>query len=296
MARLRVLVVGCGDVGLRLCALLKGRVQLLALTSNPQRVTALRAQGLKPLLANLDQPQALARLAGLAHRVVHLAPPAASGATDTRTRALCQALSRRPPPSHLVYVSTTGVYGDAQGAWRSETDSLRPATERAYRRVDAEACLRHWGKRVGAGVSVLRAPGIYATDRPGGHPAQRLQRGSPVLRHEDDVFTNHIHADDLARACLLALFRGRGQRVFNASDDSELRMGDYFDLAADLCGLPRPQRVSRQEAKGLFSPLQLSFMSESRRLRNARIKRELRLRLRHPTALVGLRGRPVGGG
>jgi nucleoside-diphosphate-sugar epimerase len=291
-ARLRVLVVGCGDVGLRLCAALKGRVQVLALTSNPERVPLLRAQGLRPLVANLDRPQELARLAGLAQMVVHLAPPPGHGTTDTRTLALIRALGRRTLPVHLVYVSTTGVYGDAQGAWRSESDAVRPATDRARRRVDAEARLRAWGLDRGVGVSVMRAPGIYAADRPGGHPSERLRRGSPVLRPEDDVFTNHIHADDLARACMLALFRGRGQRVFNASDDSELPMGEYFDLAADLCGLPRPIRVSREEAQTLFSPMQLSFMSESRRLRNARIKRELRLRLRYPTAQQGLKPKP----
>jgi nucleoside-diphosphate-sugar epimerase len=143
-------------------------------------------------------------------------------------------------------------------------------------------------------VTILRIPGIYAPDRPGGHPAERLRRGSPVLRAEDDVYTNHIHADDLARACAAALHRGLPQRVLHASDDTELRMGEYFDLAADLCGLPRPPRLSREEASRQLSPLQLSFLGESRRLDNRRLKRELRLRLRHPTVREGLLQPPQG--
>jgi nucleoside-diphosphate-sugar epimerase len=138
-------------------------------------------------------------------------------------------------------------------------------------------------------ASVLRIPGIYAADREGGTPQARLHKGTPVLRAEDDVFTNHIHADDLARACMLALWRGRAQRTYNVSDDSELKMGDYYDAAADLYGLPRPPRVPRSTAADALPLMLLSFMSESRRLLNARMKRELRLSLRYPTVLDGLR-------
>ncbi|MDP3083893.1 MAG: SDR family NAD(P)-dependent oxidoreductase, partial [Rubrivivax sp.] len=184
--------------------------------------------------------------------------------------------------------STSGVYGDCGGAAFDETRALRPATPRARRRADAEAQLRWYGRRSGVCVSILRVPGIYAADRPGGHPRDRLLRGSPVLTVDDDVFTNHIHADDLARACAAALLRGAPQRVYHASDDTELRMGDYFDLAADLCGLPRPPRISRQTAEQTLAPLQLSFMGESRRLANNRLKDELRLRLRYPSVRDGL--------
>jgi nucleoside-diphosphate-sugar epimerase len=141
-------------------------------------------------------------------------------------------------------------------------------------------------------VTILRIPGIYAPGRPGGDPRERLARGTPVLRAEDDVFTNHIHANDLARACVAALHRGRPQRIVNASDDSELRMGDYFDLAADAYGLDRPARISRAEASLAFSAAQMSFLGESRRLDNRRLKRELGLVLRHPTPAEGLRRAP----
>ncbi|MDE2502335.1 MAG: SDR family NAD(P)-dependent oxidoreductase, partial [Burkholderiales bacterium] len=160
---------------------------------------------------------------------------------------------------------------------------------RAVRRVAAEDRLRQAGRAGALRTSILRIPGIYAADRAGGTPRERLLRGTPALVREDDVYTNHIHADDLARACVAALHRGAPQRVIHACDDSELRMGDYFDLAADLAGLPRPPRVPRAQAAQLLSPLQLSFMGESRRLDNRRLKRELRLALRYPTVAEGLR-------
>jgi nucleoside-diphosphate-sugar epimerase len=188
----------------------------------------------------------------------------------------------------LVYASTTGVYGDCGGARFDETRTVAPASDRARRRVDAERRVRRFGRDSGVAVTVLRIPGIYASDRPGGHPRERLARGTPVLAPEDDVYTNHIHADDLARACVAALVRGLPQRVIHASDDTELRMGEYFDLAASLCGLPRPPRVSRADAAAVLSPMQLSFMAESRRLVNHRLKHELRLVLRHPTVAEGL--------
>ncbi len=283
-----LLVVGCGDIGLRVLRLLRGRWRLLALTSSPDRCAELRAAGALPLLGNLDDAASLRRLAGLADAVLHLAPPPAQGRSDDRTAHLLLALARSRRLKRLVYASTTGVYGDAAGARFDETRPLAPATERARRRVDAEQRLRRFGRDSGVAVTLLRIPGIYAGDRPGGHPRERLARGAPVLRAEDDVYTNHIHADDLARACVAALYCGGRQRAINVCDDSDLRMGDYFDLAADLSGLPRPARISRAEAAQRFSAMQLSFMGESRRLINRRLKTELKLRLRYPTVREGL--------
>ncbi len=289
MPRPTLLIVGCGDIGQRVLRLLRGRWRLLALTTSAERVPALRALGATPLVGDLDRPATLGRLGALADAVLHLAPPPAQGEGDPRTRALLRALARGGRVRTLVYASTTGVYGDAGGALFDETRAPNPATARARRRVDAEAQLRWFGRACGVRVSILRVPGIYAVDRPGGHPRERLLRGTPVLAAADDVHTNHIHADDLARACVAALHRGAPQRVVHACDDTDLKMGDYFDLAADLAGLPRPPRITRDEARARLSPLLLSFMSESRRLRNDRLKRELRLRLRYPTVADGLR-------
>ena len=283
-----LLVVGCGDVGMRVLRLLRGRWRLLALTSSPTRCTELREAGAVPLLGNLNDAASLQRFGALADAVLHLAPPPGQGAQDLRTAHLLQVLARGGRVKRLVYGSTTGVYGDAGGTQFDETRPLAPATDRACRRVDAERRLRAFGRDCGVAVTLLRIPGIYAGDRPGGHPRERLARGSPVLRTEDDVYTNHIHADDLARACVAALHRGGRQRAINVCDDTDLRMGDYFDLAADLCGLPRPPRLSREDAARRLSPMQLSFMGESRRLLNRRLKAELKLRLRYPTVVQGL--------
>ncbi len=287
--RQRVLIVGCGDVGLRVARALPRGSRVLALTSSQARVPALRARGIVPLPGNLDDPATLRRLGGLAQRVIHLAPPPGEGWADRRTTALMRALRLRSVPASLVYGSTSGVYGDCQGQWVAETRPVAARTPRAQRRVDAEASVRLNGRISGTRSSILRIPGIYAPDREGGTPRERLLKGTPVLDAADDVYTNHIHADDLARACLAALWRGRPQRIYNASDDTQLRMGDYFDLAADLYGLPRPPRVPRSTAQDQLPLMLLSFMSESRRLDNGRLKRELRLALRHPTVAEGLR-------
>ena len=284
----RVLIAGYGDIGQRVARLLPRRVRVLALNREAGRVAALRAQGVRPLAGDLDEAASLRRLAGIASRVIHLAPPPATGQDDPRTAALLRALALRRPPLALVYGSTSGVYGDCGGALVAETRPLNPGTARARRRAAAEARVRAFGRLTGARASILRIPGIYAPDREGGTPRQRLLQGTPALALEDDVYTSHIHADDLARACIAALWRGKAQRAINASDDSRLRMGEYFDLAADLYGLPRPPRISRAAARAALPPALLSFMSESRRLDNTRLKRELRLRLRYPTPGGGL--------
>jgi nucleoside-diphosphate-sugar epimerase len=205
---------------------------------------------------------------------------------DARTRRLLSALAKgKSLPQRLVYISTSGVYGDCAGERIDETRAANPTTARAARRVDAERQLRVFGRRHGMVISILRAPGIYAADR---LPIARLQKGTQALRDEDDVFTNHIHADDLAMLACAALRYGRANRTYNATDDSEMKMGAYFDLVAERFGLPKAPRLSRSEAVEQMRPLQLSFMSESRRLANHRIKKELRATLRYPRVEDGV--------
>ena len=210
---------------------------------------------------------------------------AATPARWGRLRALCL----RSLPQSLVYGSTSGVYGDCGGEKVDEARRLNPHTPRSQRRVHAEGHIRLFGRATGTPVHILRIPGIYATDREGGTPRGRLLKGTPVLSREDDVYTSHIQADDLARACLAALWRGKPQRVSNVSDDTQLLMGDYFDLAVDLYQLPRPRRLDRHTATEQLPLMLLSFMSESRRLDNRRMKKELKLVLRYPTVTEGLR-------
>jgi len=272
----RLLILGCGDVGMRLLPLVCAHFRVFALTSNPDRRAELRAAGAIPLVADLDRPETLARLRGLARHVVHLAPPQSEGMLDRRTRHLCAIL---PEGARLVYVSTSGVYGDCGGALIDETRSVAPHNGRAWRRVDAERVLRAWARRSRSQLAILRVPGIYARDR---LPLRRLEQGTPALLAADDVYTNHIHADDLARIVALSLFRGLPGRIYHAVDDTHMKMADYFDTVADAFALPRPPRVAREQLAAAVSPMLLSFMSESRRMANARIKDELGVRLRHP--------------
>ncbi len=274
--RPRLLILGCGDVGMRLLPLVRARFRVFALTSQHARCAELRAAGAVPIVADLDNRATLHRLAGLADWVVHLVPPQSEGTLDLRTRKLCAVL---PQGARLVYVSTSGVYGDCGGALIDETRKVAPQNMRARRRVDAEHVLRRWAARNGAQLSILRVPGIYAPDR---LPLRRLQQGTAALLAADDVYTNHIHADDLAAIIAKALYKGLHGRIYHAVDDTHMKMADYFDTVADAFGLARPPRVAREQLAAQVSPMLLSFMSESRRMRNGRIKRELGVRLRYP--------------
>ena len=282
----KLLIVGCGDVARRALPRLIGHYRVFALLRDPQQCVWWRNAGAIPVLADLDSVASLARIAGLADIVMHFAPPPDSGLVDARTRRLLSALAKgKSLPQRLVYISTSGVYGDCAGERIDETRAANPTTARAARRVDAERQLRVFGRRHGVVISILRAPGIYAADR---LPIERLQKGTQALRDEDDVFTNHIHADDLAMLACAALRYGRANRTYNATDDSEMKMGAYFDLVAERFGLPKAPRLSRSEAVEQMRPLQLSFMSESRRLANHRIKKELRATLRYPRVEDGV--------
>jgi nucleoside-diphosphate-sugar epimerase len=278
---IRVLLIGCGDIALRTASLLRSKVRLYGLTRRAADIPKLRAHGIVPIVADLDRLSTLRRLRTAPFAVLHFAPPESDGRDDMRTQRLIAALSRaRSIPQRFVYISTSGVYGDCGGARVGEMRPRRAGTPRARRRVAAEDHLREWARRDGVALSILRAPGIYAATR---LPLERLKQGTPVLSADEDVFTSHIHADDLARATVAALFLGKPNRAYNIADDSEMKMGGWFDAVADAFHMPRPPRVTWEEAEQRIAPLLLSFMSESRRLSNERMKRELRLRLKYPT-------------
>jgi nucleoside-diphosphate-sugar epimerase len=276
----RLLIIGCGDVALRAIPLLKKGYRVFALVRDPAKRPGLRALGVTTLHGDLDDRASLSRIAGLADAVLHLAPPPNTGIHDTRTRNLLSALSQGKRPERLVYISTSGVYGDCGGAWVDETRPVNAFSPRAHRRVDAEMQIRKWAKRNRVNAGILRVPGIYAADR---LPLTRLQQGTPGIIASEDSYTNHIHADDLACISVAALLHGKPCRVYHASDDSQLKMGEYFDEVADASGLPRVPRISRADAQRVLPPMLLSFMNESRRLTNRRMKRELKVRLSYPT-------------
>ncbi len=278
---LRVLLIGCGDVALRAADLLRGRARLYGLTRRAEDAPRLRTHGIVPIEGDLDRLASLARLRTAPFAVLHFAPPPSEGNDDPRTQRLIAALTRaRSIPQRFVYVSTSGVYGDCAGARIDERRPRRAQTPRARRRVAAEIRLRRWAARYGVALAILRAPGVYAPTR---LPIERIKQGTPVLAADDDVFTNHIHADDLARAVVAAMFRAKPNRAYNVTDDAEMKMGGWFDMVADAFHLARPPRVTWEEAEHRIAPMLLSFMGESRRLSNVRMKRELRVRLRYAT-------------
>lgn len=313
LSKMRTLVIGCGDVGLRLLTQKAARHRIIATCRRPEQATAIRELGAIPLTGDLTDPRFQKRLTRLAaSRVAYLAPPAPEGKNDkvslrlslqlnarglTHQKPSVASLTRPSTPSGLrvCYVSTTGVYGDNQGQWIDETRTAKPKNPRAIRRVHAENCWR--GKNAHQShlasfksVGILRAPGIYALER---LPLERLRSGTPAIMASEDSWSNHIHADDLARLAWRSLFMKHGRRVFNAVDDEPTKMGDYFDTVADHFGLQRPERKPRQEVRSLVSPMMWSFMNESRRIRNQRLK-ELKIRLNFPSvsAFLSQQGEP----
>ena len=367
--RQRLLIIGCGDIGQRVVRQLHHGWQVVGVARSDETLQKIRTAGALAMRADdahrlapwathvlhaappasrdgevTDRLtrgwlQALARARGQrasttsrpgrTHRLgarsaaALLAVPAPAAQTRSQTQA--------PSAPRLVYLSTTGVYGDRGGAFTRETDTLQPLTDRARRRVDAERQVRFGihrpdgsnagsrraahphadsarpdsAHRDGAHVSgprhrrlqqpplpalVLRVPGIYAADR---LPVERLRQQVPALVPADDVITNHIHADDLARTARTALLRGPRQRVINAVDDSQMTLGEYMDQVADRLGLPRPPRRPRAELARTLSEVRMSFMRESRRLDTRRLKRELRVRLQWPTVAAFLARAPL---
>jgi nucleoside-diphosphate-sugar epimerase len=267
----RLLVAGFGDIARRALGALERAFEVAPVS---------REYGF-----DLDRPETLALPP--ADALLHCAPPPPEGEADTRTANLLAALEkRRILPARIVYVSTSGVYGDCAGARVDETRPPAPQTARARRRLDAERRLAAWAEKTRTEFLVLRAPGIYAAER---LPLERLRAGIPVLRAQDDVYTNHIHAEDLAAILCRALEERAPAGIYNAADDTEMRMGDWLDLVADTAGLARPPRISWQAAQGTIPERFLSFMRESRRLDNHRLKTVLGVRLRYPTVHEGLR-------
>jgi len=276
----RILIIGCGDIGLRVARQLSRHHCVLALTSQESRFQELRESGALPILGNLDRPDSLWRLRGLAQTVIHLAPPQSVGNRDNRTRNLLRILSQGSSSvRRLIYVSTTGVYGDHRGGRVSEVTPVNPQSDRAHRRVDAEHALRIWALQHGVTLTILRVPGIYAADR---LPLERLHARTPALLPAEDGYSNHIHGDDLGRLICAAVFHGKPQRIMNASDGDEIKMGEYFDQVADAFGLERAPRLPLVKLQEVLSPMQRSFMRESRRVSNARLH-ELKTPLHYPS-------------
>lgn len=296
------IIVGCGYVGQLLLRRLAAEPErpadgpvAIGVARREQTLAAITAAGGEPLRLDLDldldlNTSALDALPARDALVFHFAPPPADGNADPRTARLIAHFERQGHPQRLVYISTTGVYGDCQGAWIDESWPTRPLAARSLRRLDAEQRLQVWAEASGAELVILRVAGIYATDL---LPLERIRQGMPVLKAEQAPWSNRIHAEDLVEVCLAAARRAPAGAIYNVSDGQPSTMTDYFSQVAEAAGLPAPPQIDRAEAEARLSPAMLSYLAESRRLGNRRMIEELGIRLRYPdleAGLAGLRG------
>jgi nucleoside-diphosphate-sugar epimerase len=281
-----VLIVGCGDIGRRVAALLPAsRFDVTGVVRSDGSRERLAKAGVRAVCLDLDRPEpGIVRVCRNAD-IFYFAPPPPAGQQDLRMRAFLGTLQDDMPVRRIVYISTSAVYGDCQGAWITETQPLNPATPRGHRRQDAEQQLLAWCQAQATQWIILRVPGIYG---PGKLPLERLRKGTPVLCEDDSPYTNRIHADDLATICIAAMHGSISDTVYNVSDGHPSNMTDYFFRVADAAGLPRPPEVTLEEAQAVLSPGMLSFLQDSRRMDNSKLLRDLVIELQYPNLEAGL--------
>ncbi len=288
MNKKQIVIVGCGDIGRRVArlALAQGEA-VTALVRSPEKARELEGMGMTTVLGDLDHPGPIAALPTRGAVVFYFVPPPGGGEIDTRVRTFCGSIEPGEEPEKIIYMSTTGVYGDTRGEWVNEETPVNPQTSRGRRRLDAEGLLRGWGGHRKVPTIVLRVTGIYGPNR---FPLDRIKGGHPVLREDEAPYTNRIHADDLARVCIAAAERAEGGEIFNVSDGCPGTLTEYFDAVADAFGLPRPPRVTLEEARKVMTPLMLSYIAESRRIDNRRMRERLGVELLYPTLQEGILG------
>jgi nucleoside-diphosphate-sugar epimerase len=282
-----VLIIGCGDIGVRVARLVRqqgGRVSGLARSA--ESAERLSSFGIEPVTGNLDDQESLAGLSVTGKSVFYLAPPPGGGPFDSRMRKFCQAVDADHLPKTIIYMSTSGVYGDCGGDWVTEETPINPQTSRAQRRADAENTLLEWGKRYGVPVVILRVTGIYG---PGRLPLARVQQGHPVLNEDESPPTNRIHADDLASVCIKALEKVVDGEIFNVSDGQPGSMTQFFNAVSDLLDLPRLPQIDLAEAKQVMNPMMLSYLTETRRMGNQKMVEQLGVTLMYPDLESGLK-------
>lgn len=279
-----MLIVGCGYIGRSLGAryLLDG-TQVTGVVATARSAGQLEKIGINAVVQDLDQGQPLDSSSA---EIFYFAPPPADGARDPRLRAVLDHLDPVGRKPRIVYTSTTGVYGDCGGELVDETRPVKPTTERAHRRVDAENALLDWSEKRGGEVVILRVAGIYG---PGRLPLESLRNRRPVLRAADAPWSNRIHADDLVTVCRAAMDCGKNQSIYNVSDGHPGTMTDYFHQLADLAGLERAPELTFSEAEQELPPALMSFLRENRRLDNRKMLKELGVTLKYPILQDGLR-------
>jgi nucleoside-diphosphate-sugar epimerase len=281
----RVTIVGCGDIGCRVAQAHLARGDAVTGWVRSEASLALLGERRIPALkVDLDRPlPMLPPLLG--DELYYFAPPPPEGRRELRVARLIERLGEGSQPRRVVYLSTSGVYGDCAGDWVEETRPPAPTVDRAYRRLEGEERWRAWSGETGGELVILRVAGIYG---PGKLPIARLESGRPMVDEVDSPITNHIHTLDLVEICQIAMARGVSGEIYNVCDGHPGTMTGYFNRVADFLGLPRPPAISLEEAKRQLSPGMLSYLGESRRLSNRKLIEALGVRLRYPTLEEGL--------
>ncbi len=282
-----ITIIGCGDIGRRVGLELIGQgKKVLAFGRSAEKLGALSAEGFETLIGDLDYQDDTPEIPLHGSQVFYMAAPQGGGRSDYRMINFCLKLSSENCPAKVVYISTSGVYGDCGGAIVTEETPINAQTARAQRRVSAENQLQEQAAKLGFDLVILRVTGIYG---PGRLPVARVMQGHPVLKPEEASFTNRIHSLDLVRICLAAMEKGEDGDIFNVSDGQESTMTEYFSAVAAMHDLPLPKQISMAEAEKEMNPLMLSYLKESRRMDISKLKQKLGIELLYPTLEDGLK-------
>ncbi len=280
-------IIGCGDIGFRVARKLIGQGHQVQGTAHfAESAPVLESAGIQPVVANFDYREEIPEFSVHGHKLFYLMSPQGGGSSDYRMLNFCRRLTAENCPEKIVYISTSGVYGDCGEDPVTEETPPNPQTSRAKRRLSAENQLREQAGVLGFELVILRVTGIYG---PGRLPLSQLKKGHEVLRPEDAPRTNRIHSLDLVDVCLAAMDKGEDGDIFNVCDGQESSMSEYFMAVADLYKLPQPRQLTRAEAEKVMNPLTFSFLKESRRMSNRKMLDKLGIELRYPTLQEGLR-------
>lgn len=280
----QIAITGCGHIGKLLARqLLKKKMPVTGYVSSDHSQAECRGKNIPCEIIDLDKALHDIDLTG--QHNIYLAPPPRNGKTDTRITHYLRAIEKQPPEK-FVLISTTGVYGNCNGAWIDESAPLNPIADRAFRRADAEQQVQQFCLHHNVPLVVLRVPGIYG---PGKIPLARIKSGQAIVNKQDSPFTNRIHADDLVTICEKALLEPGITGIYNVSDGHPGTMYDYFTGVATALNLPSPPAISLEEAQQQLSAGMLSYMAESRRIDNKKLLKDFALVLQYPHLHEGLK-------
>lgn len=283
--RKQAFIVGCGYVGRRLALQLGKEYNLYGLVRTTASLKSLRSAHVEPIMLDLDKlgKQDLSPVWFRNCTLFYFAPPRADGESDVRLHRFLNLLETIPDT--MVYISTTGIYGNTHGAVVDESSPVNPQTQRAMRRVSAEHITRIWCTENKVRRVVLRVPAIYG---PGRLPLDRLRKQEPVIRADESPIINRVHVDDLVQACLAAALNPQARGIYNVSDGNACSMTEFLRLVAELANLPMPAEIPLDEAQLSYSPEFLSYLDESRRVDNTRMRKELGVQLRYADVRQGI--------